>query len=77
MNLTGLEESQHLGLERGIHFTDLVEKQRPTIRLQRGAQSVGGRPRKRSLHMTKQLTFQQVSRDRRTIDGNERLVLPL
>src|SRR5206468_2163741 len=60
-----------LGLHADGHLADLVEKQRPAVRLQEQALARRPRIRERSLDVPEQLALEQGLRDRRAIDRDE------
>ena len=76
LDLTRLNCSQQLCLQRKGHIANLIEKQRTVIRrLYQPGFTVSRRAGKCPLYVTKQLAFQQLFRDSRTVDGNKRLCL--
>ena len=67
-----LQKPQQFGLQRHIHFADLVQKQRAPIRRRRRARLVGNRPGKAALHMAEHFGLQQIGGNRTAVQGNER-----
>lgn len=66
-----LEDVQQLGLHRRRHLANLVEKERASRRLGHQPLAGGRRARERPLHVTEELTLQQVLGERRAVDRHE------
>ncbi len=72
-----LQEPQHLCLQRHRHLSNLIEKQRSTMCRLDPTRARLHRPGKRSASMTKQFSFKQGLRNRRTIQHSKRFTCPL
>src|SRR5688572_14810098 len=70
--LTLLQDAQQLGLEVRRHLADLIEQQRPAFRHLEETDLVGCGARERPLLVAEQLTLDQVLRNRRAVDLDER-----
>ena len=68
----GLDEAQQFALQRQIHFANLIKEQRAAIRRPRRTNAVRHCARKSAAHMAEDFAFNQILRDSRAIDGNER-----
>src|SRR5665213_716539 len=68
-----LEHAQHLCLRARAHVADLVEEERAAVGLLELARSIGNRARERALDVPKELTLDQLTRNRRAIHLDERL----
>ena len=66
-----LQRAQHFRLCGEAHITDLIEKQRAAVRKLELARAIGKRAGEAALHVAKQLTFDQLGGDCRTIDLDE------
>ena len=66
-----LDEAQQLWLQRQRHIADLVEKQRAAFGLIHAAQLVFDRAGEGAFLVPEQFAFQQLGRQRRTVDRNE------
>ncbi len=67
-----LDGAQELGLQAHVHLGDLVEQQRAAGRLLELADAAGDRAGEGALLVAEQLGFEQVLRDRRAVDRDER-----
>ena len=76
LELAFLQHAQQFRLERGTHRRDLVEKQRPFVRLFEPPLPRGHRPGEGAPRMTEQLCFQQRLRDRAAVDRDEAVRTP-
>ena len=68
-----LDRAQQFRLQAHVHFGDFVEQQRAAIGLLEFADAASERAGEGALLVAEQLGLQEVIRDRRAIDGNERL----
>ena len=59
-------------MRRQRHIADFVQKNRPFVALFKLADALGGGAGERSLFVTEQLAFEQIFRNRRAVDGQER-----
>ena len=69
-----LDRAQQFRLQPHVHFGDFVEQQRAAVRLLELADAAGERAGEGALLVAEQLGFQQVFRDRRAIDRDERFL---
>ena len=67
-----LQGAQHLRLRRQAHIADFVEKQRAAVRQLELAGAIGERAGEAPLHVAEQLAFDQLRRNRGTVDRDER-----
>src|SRR5712671_2372951 len=67
-----LEEPQQLRLHGRRHVADFVEEQRAAVGLLELAEVARGRPGERALLVAEQLRLDELGRDRRAVDGDER-----
>ena len=74
LHLAGLKHSQQLGLLAERNVSDLVEKQRSTLRQFKAAYAIGARVRKRALYVAEELAFKQAFRQAAGIDGHHSFV---
>src|SRR6187551_704458 len=70
--LTFLQHAEQLGLKIRRHFADLVEEERSTFGHLEQADFVGVGAGERALLVAKELAFDQLFRDRRAVDLDER-----
>ncbi len=70
-----LQHAQEFALQGERHFADLVEKKRSPIGLLEATDALGTRAGERSFFVTEQFALQQVLRNGRAIDGEERPVV--
>jgi hypothetical protein len=68
-----LEDTQQRGLEGRTGVTDLVEQQRAAAGQRETAASVRDRAGERAANVAEELRFQETVRQRRAVDGDERL----
>ena len=68
-----LDGAQQLGLQPHVHLGDFVEQQRAAGRLLELADAARDRAGEGALLVAEQLGLQQVLRDRRAVDRDERL----
>ena len=73
LDFVGLERAQDLGLQRQPQLSHLVEEQRPLVGLFELPDPLVGGPGEGTPLVPEQLAFQQVLRDRRAVEGHERL----
>ena len=71
-----LERAENLGLQRQRQIANLVEEERPAMRQLEPSRLARGGAGERPLLVAEQLRFEQVFRDRRAVDGDERAVGP-
>src|ERR1043166_1493980 len=76
LDLALLQHSQQFRLHHAVHVADLVQKQRPAVRLFELAQVTRSRARKRSLLVPEQLGFDQLTGHRGAVQRNEGAVAP-
>ena len=69
-----LKQAQHLGLHGQGHVADFVEQDRPIVALLELADSLTIRARERTLFVAEQFAFDQVLRQCRAVDRQERFV---
>ena len=67
-----LQHAQNPGLGRQRHVADFVQKNRALVALLKLPDALGGGARERPLFVPEQLAFQQIFRDRRAVDRQER-----
>ena len=67
-----LDRAQQLGLQAHVHFGDFVEQQRAAVGLLEFADAAGDGAGEGALFVAEQLGFEQLFRDRRAVDANER-----
>ena len=67
-----LQHAQQFDLHGQRHITDFVEEQRTTLSELKAPDTSRNRTGECALFMAEQLTFQQVGRNRTTIDGHKR-----
>src|SRR2546426_11345223 len=72
LDLSLLCGTEDLRLQREAHVDDLVEKHRAARRLLEAANFAGDRAGERALLMPEQLALEQVLRNRRAVDRDER-----
>src|SRR5688572_6291794 len=72
-DLSVLQHAQHLGLSREAHVADFIEEERSLVGLLELSGAIAHGPGERTLHVTKQLAFDQLRRNRGAIDLDERL----
>ena len=77
LELTLLEHAQQLHLKRHRHVSDFVEKYRAAVGLFEPANTGLYRTSESAFHVTEQLRFQQVLRNRTAIDADHFLVFAL
>src|SRR5262249_57515454 len=68
-----LERAEELGLQREIEVADLVDEQRAPVRLLEDALARRDGPRERSALVAEELGLDEVRRDRRAVEHDERL----
>ena len=68
----GLQETQQFGLQRGRHFANLIEEERAAIGSGGGAGLIGNGAGETAFQMPENLGFQQIMRDRATVQRDER-----
>ena len=73
LELARLEHAQQLGLHQRAHLRDLVEEQRAARRLLDAPDLGGGGAGERALLVAEQLRLEQLLRQRRAVDRDERL----
>src|SRR5207253_8411552 len=73
-DLTRFEKPQQFGLQLEAHFADFVEKERAVACASNDTGTVTVRAGKRAAAEAEQLALEQLTRDRRTDERNERLV---
>src|SRR5262249_27577789 len=69
-----LEDAQELGLRGVVHLRDLVEEQGAAVGQLEASQAAFGGAGEGSALVTEQLALDERLRDRRAVDGDERLV---
>ena len=74
VDLAFLDGAQQLGLQARVHLADFVEQQRAAIGFLELADAPRDGAGERALLVAEQFGFQQVLRNRRAIDADERLV---
>jgi hypothetical protein len=67
-----LEHAKQLGLQRGVQVTDLVDDERTAVGLLQHATPRGGGARKSAHVVAEQLHFEQIARDERAVQHDER-----
>ena len=67
-----LQHAQDFRLRRQRHVADFVEKNRPLVALLELADPPVGRARERALFVAEQFALQQILRNRRAVDRQER-----
>src|SRR5690606_17338720 len=67
-----LEHPQQLALQVERDLADLVEEDRAAVGQLEAAHTVPMRPRERALHVPEELAFEQLVRDRRAVDLDQR-----
>ena len=72
-----LQHPKQLGLQRGRHGIHFIEENRAFVRLFEQAEFVLNRARERAFFVTEKLGFQQIFRQRRTIDRHKRVMLTM
>ena len=72
-----LQHPQQAGLRLHRHVADFVEKQRAALGLLEPAGGAGIGAGERAAFMAEQFRFDEIARDRRHVDGDERAVAPL
>ncbi len=73
LQLSALQEAQHLRLQRHRHLADLIQKQRPPMSRFNPSRPRLHRPGKGSACVPKELSLQQCLRNRRTVQHCKRL----
>ena len=73
VNSRVLQHVQQLGLQRRLHLADFVEEDRAGVRLLELADARRRRAGERALLVAEQLALEQLGRQRRAIDLDERL----
>src|SRR5437588_11586667 len=73
LELLLLQTAEHLGLHRGGHVTDFVEKEGAPLALLKLANPPANGPREGTLFVAKKLTLEQRLGQRGAIDSQERL----
>ena len=71
-----LQDAQQFALHRHRHLADLVEEERAAVRLFEAPDALGAGAGERSLLVTEQLALEEIFRNGRAIDGEERPVVP-
>ena len=69
-----LQDAEHLGLRGEAHVAHFVEEERAAMRLLELPRPIGDGAGERALHVTEQLTLDQLARNRRAVYFDERLV---
>jgi hypothetical protein len=72
IDLLLLQGAQQLGLQPHVHLADLVQQQRAAIRRLEFAYTSGDRAGERTLLVSEQFRYQQIVRDRRTVQRDKR-----
>lgn len=67
-----MQNAQQLGLQHGVHLTDLVQQQRASVRCLELADATRHSAGKRTALITEELSLKQRLRDARAVDGDER-----
>ena len=71
-----MQDAQQFALDRHRHLADLVEKKRAAVRLLETSDALGAGPGEGALLVTEQLALEEIFRNGRAIDGEERPVVP-
>src|SRR6185436_16671026 len=71
-----LQKAQQLRLRAERHLADLVEEQRPAVRGLDQPRAIAIGAGERAAHVSEELALDQVLRQRRAVDGGERLRAP-
>src|SRR5262249_51782244 len=72
LELLLLQDTQEFGLQLQRNITDLVEKERATTRELESTDAAAESTGERTLLVSKQLAFEQPTRNRRTVERDER-----
>ena len=72
-DLPRLHRAQHLGLRHEVHVADLVEEERPAVRLLEEAAALLLRAGEGAPLVAEELTLDELARDGRAVDLHERV----
>jgi len=77
LELTFLQHAQQLALQRQRNFADLVKEQRAAVGQLKPADAVAQRAGEGAFGVTEEFALEQIGRDRRAIDADQRAVAAL